>query len=127
MRKIRVLLVDDHDTLRIGLRSLLSIHPDFEVVGETGDEVEAVRRVDELKPDVVVMDIAKSGARGLVATRQISQTHPTTKILVLTQYDDKEYIQPLTNVGAAGYVLKQKIDTDLIRNIRAIVRRFPNF
>jgi DNA-binding NarL/FixJ family response regulator len=119
---IKVLIVDDHTILRAGLRSLLSAYSDIKVVGEAGDGAEALTRVGELKPDVVVMDIAMPGVNGLVATRQILQAHPKTKILILTQYDNKEYVLPLMKVGAAGYVLKQSVDTDLVAGIRAVAR-----
>lgn len=119
---IRVLIVDDHTILRAGLRSLLSAYPDIKVVGEAGDGTEALARVNELEPHVVVMDIAMPGVNGLVATRQILQAHPKTKILILTQYDNAEYVLPLMKVGAAGYVLKQSVDTDLVAGIRAVAR-----
>jgi len=122
MPPIRVLLVDDHAILRAGLRALLSAYSDVTIVGEAADGAEAFTRVHELKPDVVVMDIAMPGVNGLVATRQILQSHPKTKILILTQYDNKEYVLPLMRVGAAGYVLKQAVDTDLVAGIRAVAR-----
>ncbi len=122
MKAIRVLLVDDHAILRAGLRALLAAYSDIKIVGEAADGPEALTRVDELKPDVVVMDIAMPGVNGLVATRQILQVHPKTKVLILTQYDNKEYVLPLIKVGAAGYVLKQAVDTDLVSGIRAVAR-----
>lgn len=122
MSAIRILLVDDHTILRAGLRSLLSDYPDFQVVGEAADGAEALTRVNELKPDVVVMDIGMPGVNGLVATRQILQAHPETRILILTQYDNKEYVLPLLKLGAAGYVLKQSVDTELVTGIRAVAR-----
>ncbi len=122
MTAIRVLLVDDHAILRAGLRSLLAAYSDIKVVGEAADGADALARVNELAPDVVVMDIAMPGVNGLVATRQILQAHPKTKILILTQYDNKEYVLPLMKVGAAGYVLKQSVDTDLVAGIRAVAR-----
>jgi DNA-binding NarL/FixJ family response regulator len=122
MSTIRVLLVDDHTILRAGLRALLSAYSDIKVVGEAADGAEALTRVNEQTPDVVVMDIAMPGVNGLVATRQILQAHPKTKILILTQYDNKEYVLPLMKVGAAGYVLKQAVDTDLVAAIRAVAR-----
>ncbi len=122
MTAIRVLLVDDHAILRAGLRSLLAAYSDIKVVGEAADGADALVRVNELAPDVVVMDIAMPGVNGLVATRQILQAHPKTKILILTQYDNKEYVLPLMKVGAAGYVLKQSVDTDLVAGIRAVAR-----
>jgi two-component system, NarL family, response regulator LiaR len=122
MSGIRVLLVDDHAILRAGLRALLAAHSDIKVVGEAGNGEEAIARVNELKPDVVVMDIAMPGINGLVATRQILETHPKTQVLILTQYDNKEYVLPLVRVGAAGYVLKQAVDVDLVAAIRAVAR-----
>ena len=122
MNVIRVLLVDDHAILRAGLRALLSAYSDIQVVGEAADGTEALTRVNELSPDVVTMDIAMPGVNGLVATRQILQAHPKTKILILTQYDNKEYVLPLMKIGAAGYVLKQAVDTDLVTAIRAVAR-----
>jgi DNA-binding NarL/FixJ family response regulator len=120
MSVIKVLLVDDHAILRAGLRALLAAYPDLQVVGEAADGAQATAQVNELMPDVVVMDIAMPGMNGLVATRQILQAHPKTKVLILTQYDNKEYVLPLMKVGAAGYVLKQAVDTDLVAAIRAV-------
>jgi DNA-binding NarL/FixJ family response regulator len=122
MSLIRILLVDDHAILRSGLRALLANYPDLQVVGEAGDGAAALTRVNELKPDVVVMDVAMPGMNGLSATRQILETHPLTKILILTQYSNKEYVLPLLRAGAGGYVLKQAVDTDLVTAIRAVAR-----
>ncbi len=122
MSSIRILLVDDHAVLRAGLRALLGKFPDLEVVGEAGDGAEAVARVNELKPDVVVMDVAMPGINGLVATRQILQTHPETKIIILSQYDNKEFVLPLLKLGAASYVLKQSADTELVTAVYAVAR-----
>lgn len=122
MSAIRILLVDDHAILRAGLRALLAAYPDLTIVGEAGDGAEALTRVTELKPDVVVMDIAMPGVNGLIATRQILEAYPTTKILILTQYGNKEYVLPLLEAGAMGYVLKQAVDTDLVSAIRAAAR-----
>lgn len=120
MSKISVLLVDDHAILRAGLRSLLQTYSDVEVVGEAGDGEEAISQVRQLRPDVVVMDVGMPGMNGLVATRYILEENPDTKVLILTQYGNKEYVLPLLEVGAAGYVLKQAADTDLIKAIRAV-------
>jgi len=120
MSNTRILLVDDHAILRAGLRALLAAYPDLEVVGEAGDGAEALARVKEFRPDVVVMDVAMPGVNGLSATRQIVELYPDTKILILTQYSNKEYVLPLLKVGASGYVLKQAVDTDLVAAIRAV-------
>ncbi|MFQ5858021.1 MAG: response regulator [Anaerolineae bacterium] len=122
MSKISVLLADDHAILRAGLRALLETYADIEVVGEAGDGEEAICQVRELRPDVVLMDVAMPGMNGLVATRYILEESPATKVLILTQYGNKEYVLPLLEAGAAGYVLKQAADTDLIRAIRAVDR-----
>lgn len=122
MSGIRILLVDDHAILRAGLRALLANYSDLQVVGEAGDGAVALTRVNELKPDVVVMDVAMPGMNGLTATRQILEAHPETKVLILTQYSNKEYVLPLLKAGAGGYVLKQAVDTDLVAAIRAVAR-----
>ncbi|NOX61728.1 MAG: response regulator transcription factor [Chloroflexi bacterium] len=120
MAKIKVLLVDDHAILRAGLRSLLATYDDIEVVGEASSGEEAIRKVPELKPDVIVMDVLMPGMNGLVATRYILEKYPDARILMLTQYGNKEYVLPLLEAGAAGYVLKQAADTDFVKGIRAV-------
>ena len=120
MSKIKVLLVDDHAILRAGLRALLETYPDIKVVGEASDGQEAICKVRELHPDVVLMDVAMPGMNGLAATRHILAENPDIRVLILTQYDNKEYVLPLLQAGAAGYVLKQAADTDLITAIRAV-------
>lgn len=120
MSKIRVLLVDDHAILRAGLRALLETYPDIEVVGEANDGSEAIEQVRKLRPDVVLMDVAMPGMNGLIATRYIREENPATKVLILTQYGNKEYVLPLLEAGASGYVLKQAADTDLIKGIRSV-------
>jgi len=122
MSKICVLLVDDHAILRSGLRALLATYPDIEVVGEASGGEEAIQLVRRQQPDVVLMDVAMPGMNGLVATRYISEQCPETKILILTQYGNKEYVQPLLEAGASGYVLKQAADSELIKAIRAVYR-----
>ncbi|MFQ6016442.1 MAG: response regulator transcription factor, partial [Anaerolineae bacterium] len=122
MSKISVLLVDDHVILRAGLRALLETYSDIEVVGEASDGEEAIRKVHELRPNVVLMDVAMPGMNGLVATRYILEQSPTTQVLILTQYGNKEYVLPLLQAGASGYVLKQAADTDLVTAIRTVHR-----
>jgi len=119
-KKISVLLVDDHAILRAGLRSLLATYDDIEVVGEASDGEEAIRKVRELKPDVIVMDVQMPGMNGLIATRYIMEEYPDARILMLTQYGNKEYVLPLLEAGAGGYVLKQAADTDFVKGIHAV-------
>ena len=122
MSKIRILLVDDHAILREGLRALLCYYDDMEVVGEAQNGVEALSRIDELSPAVVVMDVAMPVMGGIEATRLIHQTHPEVHVLVLTQYDDWRYIQPILQAGASGYVTKRALGTDLITALRTVSR-----
>ncbi len=120
MRKIRVLLVDDHTILRDGIKALLSLYDDIEVVGEASDGKEGVDRVYELHPDVVLMDLAMPGLGGLEATIEIHKASPASKVLILTQHDNKEYIFPVLKAGASGYVLKKAAGTELVTAIRAV-------
>lgn len=131
MKKIRLLLADDHTVLRAGLRMLLNAQPDMEVVGEAVDGAEAVERALELKPDVVLMDITMGSMSGLAATREIKDRIPQTRVLVLTMHDDEEYLRQMLEAGASGYVLKRAADTELIVAIRAVQRGevflYPSF
>jgi DNA-binding NarL/FixJ family response regulator len=119
---IRVLLVDDHTILREGVRSLLAGEPDLQVIGEARDGVEAVEQVGRLEPDVVVMDMVMPRMNGLEATEQIKRRHPDVKILILSMYDDDEYVQKIIQAGASGYVLKRVAADDLVRAIREVYR-----
>ena len=120
MAKIRVLIADDHAVLRDGLHALLSMYDDVEVVGQAADGMEAVEQVIELKPDVVLMDIAMPRLGGLEAALEIRQRKLPTRVLVLTQYDNKEYVFQMLKAGAAGYVLKKAAGTELISAIRSV-------
>ena len=120
MRKIRILLADDHAVLRAGLRSLLEREPDMEVVGEAGDGHEAVRQARELSPDVVVMDLTMPGMDGMEATREISRLGLPSKVLALTMHDDEQYLYRLIEAGGAGYILKSSAETDLMAAIRTV-------
>lgn len=120
MNKIRVLLVDDHAILREGIRSMLADHEEFQVVGEAQDGLEALARVGELQPDVVLMDFAMAKMNGLEATRLISQKYPRTRVLVLSQYEERQYVLPLIQAGAAGYLLKRALGSDLINALRTV-------
>lgn len=120
MYRIKVLIADDHAIVREGIRMILDLHDDIEVVGEANDGIEATLQASKLAPDVVLMDIAMPGLGGLEATLEIHKTNPQIKILVLTQYDDNEYIFRLLKAGAAGYVLKKTVGNDLVSAIRTV-------
>jgi DNA-binding NarL/FixJ family response regulator len=122
MRTTRVLIVDDHALLREGLRALLKTAPDIEVVGEAADGQQAIEACSRLEPDVVLMDIAMPGLGGLEATLEIRKLVPRTRVLVLSQYDDREYVARFLKAGVAGYVLKQAAGSDLISAIRSVAR-----
>jgi DNA-binding NarL/FixJ family response regulator len=118
MPKIRVLLADDHVVVRQGLRALLAAEDDIEIVGEAENGRQAVQLAKNLLPDVAVIDIAMPVLNGLEATRQIVQSLPATKVLILSSYNDDDYVQQLTEVGAAGYLIKQTAANDLFKGIR---------
>jgi DNA-binding NarL/FixJ family response regulator len=118
MRKVRVLMADDHALVREGLRALLQAETDIEIVGEAGTGREAVQLAIALNPDVVLMDIAMPLLGGLEATRQISKQVPSARVLILSSYSDDEYVHELAEAGGAGYVLKQSTGADVIRAIR---------
>lgn len=120
MAKIRVLVVDDHTIVREGIRALLARRKDIEIVGEAADGQQALAQVAATDPDVVLMDIAMPGMDGLAATEKIRQCAPRTRILVLTQYENKEYILPLLRAGASGYLVKLTRAAELLRAIRAV-------
>jgi DNA-binding NarL/FixJ family response regulator len=118
--RIKVLLVDDHAILREGVHALLSREPDIEVVGEAGDGQEAVDQVPLLRPAVVIMDIVMPRMNGLEATRIIRERHPDVRVLILSMYDDQEYVVQIIQAGASGYVLKRVVTEDLVRAIHAV-------
>ena len=122
MDKIRVLVVDDHAIMRDGIRALLDIYDEVEIIGEASEGKEAIEKTRELLPDVIVMDIAMPGMDGLEATRRITKKNPKVKVLVLTQYDNKEYILSTIKAGAAGYVPKRAVSSELISAIRAVYK-----
>lgn len=120
MPNIRVLITDDHAILREGLSSLLTIEGDIEVVGQASDGREAVNKVSELAPDVVLMDIALPLMDGLDATRRILRKEPETKVIILTQYLTREHILSSIKAGAAGCVPKEALASELVSAIRAV-------
>ncbi|MGB8984249.1 MAG: response regulator transcription factor [Anaerolineales bacterium] len=117
---IRVLVVDDHAILRDGIRSLLESQEDIVVVGEAENGAEAIELVEKTSPEIVLMDISMPHMNGLEATRVIGQKFPQVKVLILTQHDNREYIVPVLQAGAAGYVLKRSGRRELLNAIREI-------
>ena len=121
MKKITVLLCDDHTILRQGLRKLLEAEADIQVVGEAANGQHSVREAKRLRPDVVVQDLAMPLLNGLEATRQITMELPSAKVLILSAYSDDDYIDHAIRAGAAGYLMKETAGEDLLRAIREIV------
>jgi NarL family two-component system response regulator LiaR len=122
MTAVKVLLAEDHIITRQGIKKLLEDETDIEVVGEAGDGEEAVNLVKEKRPDLVIMDIAMPKLNGIEATRKIKAMNPTIVVLILTAYDDDEYIFGLLDAGAAGYLLKTASGDDLIRAINSVFK-----
>ncbi len=122
MNKITVLIVDDHTLVRDGIRSLLELVTDVEVVGEAANGKEALEKVKELAPEVVLMDLAMPVMTGLEATRRICKEFPDTKVIALTQYDDSEYVIPVIEAGARGFVTKMVAFSELASAIQAVHR-----
>ncbi|MFM8426978.1 MAG: response regulator [Chloroflexota bacterium] len=122
MTKTRILLVDDHDIVRLGLMTLLNDQPDMEVIGEASTAAEAVHEVASLIPDVVLMDIRLPGEGGIEATRQVTAKFPNVKVVMLTSFADDELVMRAISAGAVGYVLKQVGNEELIRAIQAAAR-----
>jgi two-component system, NarL family, response regulator NreC len=117
--KIRVLIAEDHETVRQGLALLINSQPDMAVVGEAGDGAAAVERVVALKPTVALLDISMPEMNGLAATRHIHERVPGTAVVALTRYSDDPYVKELFKAGARGYVLKQSSSSELLKAIRA--------
>jgi len=122
MPKIRVAIADDHAIVREGIRALLSVAADVDVVGEAADGSAAIALAERLKPDVLLLDIAMPGLGGLEAAGEIHRATPEVKILVLSQYDNPEYVRRFIRLGAAGYVLKRAAGSELVAAIRAVHR-----
>jgi len=122
MAKQRILLVDDHEVVRIGLKSLLERHPQFTVVGEAGSAREALEQVANLKPEVVIMDIRLPGTSGIEACEEIVTKFPSTKVIMLTSYAEDEMLFSAIRAGASGYILKQIGSDDLVKALEAVSR-----
>ena len=122
MAKQRILLVDDHEVVRIGLKALLERHPQFTVVGEAASAREALEQVANLKPEVVVMDIRLPGTSGIEACEEIVTKFPGTKVIMLTSYAEDEMLFSAIRAGASGYILKQIGSDDLVKALEAVSR-----
>lgn len=122
MKKISVLLADDHTVVRQGLRALLTIEPDIEVVGEAATGRQAIQLARQLQPAVIIMDIAMPQLNGLEATRQILGENPLSKLLILSGYADDEYVHQFAEAGASGYLLKQTAGQELVKAVREIAK-----
>ncbi|MDT5271073.1 MAG: hypothetical protein QOH49_3259 [Acidobacteriota bacterium] len=120
MSKVRVLLAEDHLTVRQGVRLLLDAQPDLEVVGEAGDGRTALKLARELEPDVILMDVSMPEMNGLRATEKLSAELPRVRVVALTRHTDRAYMQQLLQAGASGYVLKQSDPSVLLQAVRAV-------
>jgi two-component system, NarL family, response regulator NreC len=120
MSKIRLLLADDHQIVRAGLRMLFQAESDMEIVGEVDSGEAALSAVGELKPDVVIMDVAMPGMSGIEATRRIKEISPDTAVLAVTMHEDEQYFFEMLNAGASGYIPKRAAPDDLVSAIRVV-------
>lgn len=116
--RVRILIVDDHEIVREGIKALLSLFPDMEIVAEAADGAEAVEKAEAVNPEVVLMDLVMPGMDGIEATRKILERHPSTRILALTSFSADDKIFPALRAGAIGYLLKDTDPQDLVRSIR---------
>ncbi|HEX9112895.1 MAG TPA: response regulator transcription factor, partial [Nitrospirota bacterium] len=122
LHKIKVLIADDHALVREGIAAFLKLSDEFEVVAEASDGLEAIEKTNKYQPDIVIMDINMPKLGGLEATIEIKKMRPETKVLVLTQYEDKEYITRFLKAGVSGYLLKKAVGSDLITGLRTVSR-----
>lgn len=119
---IRILIADDHGVLRAGLRALLGAEPDLQVVGEAADGQEALRLADELCPDVVLLDVSMPGPNSIEVVQRLKETLPDTRVLILTVHEDESLLRASLRSGAAGYIGKRAVESELINAIRAVWR-----
>ena len=122
MAKYRIIIVDDHEVVRLGLKSLLERHPQFDIVGEAATAREALEQVSRQRPDVVLMDIRLPGMSGIEACEEITKNYPETKVVMLTSYAEDEMLFSAIRAGASGYVLKQIGGEDLVKAIESVGR-----
>jgi DNA-binding NarL/FixJ family response regulator len=120
MKRIRILLADDHAVVRQGFRMILGAQPDMEIVGEAGNGREAVELAERLKPEVVVMDVSMPELNGIEATRRLAASTPHTRVLALSMHKDSVYVREILRAGARGYLLKDSVADDLVSAVRAV-------
>jgi DNA-binding NarL/FixJ family response regulator len=120
MKRIRILLADDHAVVRQGFRMILGAQPDMEIVGEAGNGREAVELAERLKPEVVVMDVSMPELNGIEATRRLAASTPHTRVLALSMHKDSVYVREILRAGARGYLLKDSVAADLVSAVRAV-------
>ena len=120
MKKIRILLADDHVMVRQGFKMILAAQADMEIVGEADNGRQAVELAEQLRPDVVVMDVAMPDLNGIEATRRLADSAPRTRVLALSMYKDSVYVREILRAGARGYLLKDAFDRDLLSAVRAV-------
>lgn len=120
-RHIRLLVADDHEVVRVGLRTLLGEFPDLEVIAEAADAKECLALAESLQPDIILMDIRLPGMNGIEACRSIKKTMPNVAVIMLTSYDSQDYVQEAVQAGASGYILKQIGNEGLVRMIHAVM------
>jgi DNA-binding NarL/FixJ family response regulator len=120
---VRILIVDDHEVVRHGVRSLISTQPEFEVCGEAVDGVDAIAKATELKPDLIVMDVSMPNLNGLDATRKIRDLLPLTQVIILSQHDSPEMVRQAFDAGAHGYVVKSSVPKDLLATLKKVSQR----
>ena len=124
---VQILLVDDHEVVRRGLRTLLEAHPGWKVVGEASNGRKAVKMVEELKPHLAVLEISMPELNGLEAARQILKKAPKTEILILTMHDSEQVVREVLEAGARGYVLKSDAGRDLVAAVESLLQHKPFF
>ncbi len=122
MKRIRILLADDHAVVRQGFKMILDAQPDMEIIGEAGNGREAVELIEELKPDVVVMDVAMPELNGIEATRRVAASVPHARVIALSMHKDSVYVREVLRAGARGYLLKDSGAGDLVSAVRAVAR-----
>lgn len=127
MKNVRIVVADDHEIVRQGLRAMLDEQPGWEVVAEATTGREAVQQVKDLKPDIVVLDIAMPELNGLDATRQILKLAPTTEVLILTMHDSEQVVREVLDAGARGYVLKSDAGRELVNAVEALIEHRSAF